>query len=65
MKKIATEVKVGDTIQSNYFKSYWGLVTRIEETEKQFTFHVILVAGEAKGHNWCYTFRKTTKVICK
>ena len=65
LKKLATEVKEGDTIQSPHTKSYWGIVYLIQQTAKKITFFVKFTEGDMLGKEWDYSFMKTTKVTVK
>jgi hypothetical protein len=66
MKKLATEVKLGDIIKSP-FSPYWGIVINIIDSGgKKIDFEVTYTHPiDMKGMGWTYTFFKTTKVTVK
>jgi hypothetical protein len=62
---IASDIKIGDVIQSPFMSAYKMEVTKITETEKSLIFtgnYVLVPIGGTLGKQWAYTFRKTTKV---
>jgi len=67
MKKVASEIKVGETIKSP-FSPFYGIVTEISETNKKIRFDVTFTIHPEKsqiGAKWGYWFFKTTKVTVK
>ena len=63
-KKVASDIKLGDIIQSPHTSTYWGAVYHIDNAErkKKITFHVKFIAGEMIGKEWDYTFLKATQI---
>lgn len=66
IKKVATEVKVGDTLKSPH-SNYWGLVTKIIDDGKKKIWFVITYTSplDIVGKEFSYAFMKTTKVTVK
>ena len=64
--KLATEVKVGDTINSPH-SSYWGKVDSIsDDSINKLTFNITYTSPiDMKGMKWSYSFFKTTYVLTK
>jgi hypothetical protein len=65
-KKLATEVKVGDTLKSPH-SNYWGLVTKIIDDGKKKIWFVVTYTSplDMLGQQFSYAFMKTTKVTLK
>lgn len=65
-KKLATEVKIGDTLKSPH-SSYWGLVTKIiDDGGKKIWFDITYTSPiDIAGAKFNYAFIKTTKVTVK
>jgi len=62
---VASEILIGDIIQSPFMSAYKMQITKITETEKSLIFTGNFTAvpeGGTLGKQWAYTFRKTTKV---
>jgi hypothetical protein len=66
MKRLANEIKIGDTLKSPH-SNYWGVVTKIIDDGKKKIWFVITYTSpsEMMGREWTYAFMKTTKVTVK
>lgn len=65
-KKLATEVKVGDTLKCPH-SNIWGIVDKIiDNGKKKIYFDVTYISPlNLAGREFCYAFIKTTKVTVK